>query len=177
MGKRGPKTTPQSVARPGPVPAPPDWMTDENALAIWEQYQGPLNALGLLETLDAVAFAMLCEAIVAYRDARSQLSPDDLVQSVGEAGALQQHPLVSIIRQQSKAVREFLAEFGMTPASRTALTGSTSAIPAGDQTDPFERVLSEFAEPEPPATPPTKRKAAKKPARPAKRKPRTTGRK
>jgi phage terminase small subunit len=46
---------------------------------------------------------MLCDACVAYVQARDQLSPDNLVITVGEFGAEQQNPLVSIIRQQSKA--------------------------------------------------------------------------
>jgi len=166
MGKRGPKTQPKTSGEPGPIPDPPEWMTDDRAIAVWNKYATALNALGLLESLDTLAFAMLCESAVSYVDARSQLSPHELVQMVGENGALQQNPLVSIIRQLSKGTLDLFAEFGLTPASRTALTGSTAATPPGDNIDPFEAVLNEYDSAinhtDPPVTP--RKRAAKKKA-------------
>lgn len=168
MAKRGPKTAPERTIKPGPLPDPPAFLDNAEALKLWHQYAPALNRLGLLETLDALAFAMLCDAVVAYREARDQLEPHNLVVHVGEHGAEQQNPLVSIIRQQSKAVREFLCEFGMTPGSRTSLTGSTSATPRGAELDPLEQLMASMGEAQPaaaaaPAKPstPRKRKAKK----------------
>jgi P27 family predicted phage terminase small subunit len=181
MAKRGPKTTPKTAVNPGPLPDPPAFVDSSEALAIWHQYAPALNRLGLLETLDAIAFGMLCDACVAYVQARDQLSPDNLVITVGEFGAEQQNPLVSIIRQQSKAVREFLGEFGMTPGSRSALTGSTSATPGQQEVDPLEALMSQFGQsappkvPDPPPVTPRRRQAAKKKAAKKKaRKPRAS---
>lgn len=146
MTRRGPKTQPKTTATPGPVPDPPDWLTDPRSLEFWNRYALQLNALGLLENLDATAFAMLCDGVVAYLDASEQLVASELVQTVGKNGAQQQNPLVSIIRQQAKGVRELLAEFGMTPQSRTALTGSTSATPIDAEQDPFELLLKQYGD-------------------------------
>lgn len=167
MGKRGPKPAPNTTAKPGPIPEPPDFLTHPDALDVWQRYAVPLNALGLLESLDAIAFGMLCDAVVGYAQAAEQLSREDLVQVVGEGGALQQHPLVSIVRQQSKGVRELLSEFGMTPGSRSALTGSTSATPHTGEVDPLEELMKQHGQLAPPVSSPVpstpkKRKAAAK---------------
>jgi P27 family predicted phage terminase small subunit len=138
--KRGPKPQVTGTPTPGPMPDPPEFL-DSKALAVWRRYGPPLNALGLLESLDAIAFGMLCDAVVAWESTRDKLDDEQLFQCVGEGGALQQHPLVSIVRQNQKAVREFLTEFGMTPGSRTALTGSTSATPGDGDVDPMEALL------------------------------------
>ncbi len=149
------------------MPDPPEWMTSDRATQLWNQYGPTLNKLGLLETLDAVGFSMLCESIDAYILASDQLSADDLVLTVGEFGAQQQNPLVAIVRQQSKAVRELLSEFGMTPTGRIRLTGSTSAEPVETQAlDPLEelarRMGASIADPIKPVTPAKRKRAAGK---------------
>lgn len=184
MATRGPKPKQKSAVAPGPMPDPPEWM-DENdrALKLWSEFGPALNQLGLLESLDAVAFSLLCEAIDAYLHARDQLSADDLVILVGAKydkegqciydGSPQQNPLVSIVRQQTKAIRELLVEFGMTPGGRIRLTGSTSVKPDAQTKDPLEALAERMGQlvVDPPAkTKPTARKRKRK----AKPKPRTS---
>jgi len=169
MAQRGRKAQPKTVIQPGPMPSPPEWLAGENALAMWHKYGPTLNALGLLESLDAIAFAMLCDSLDALLKQREKLDGVPLVVMVGENGAEQQHPLVGIVRQQFKAVQSLLAEFGLTPSSRTALTGSTSVKPIEAAVDPLEALMEQMGtigdaipDESPQPITPRKRKAAKK---------------
>lgn len=169
MAPRGPKPKQQNAIAPGPMPDPPDWMNSERALQVWHQYGPILNKLGLLESLDAIGFSMLCEGIDFYLEASDQLSREDLVVYVGESNSPQQNPLVAVVRSQAKAIRELLVEYGMTPTGRVRLTGSTSVQPVEIKAlDPLEELAKKMngglppALPEPPVTPARRKKAAKK---------------
>jgi len=169
MAPRGPKPKSKNAIAPGPMPSPPVWMLDNvRAMQLWNQYGPVLNRLGLLESLDAVGFSLLCEAIDAYLIARDQLSCEDLVVTVGESCSPMQNPLVAIVRQQTKAIRELLIEFGMTPTGRIRLTGSTSVQPvdvAGlDPLEELARKMNAGIPPAKPTTPARRQKAAKKAA-------------
>jgi len=174
MATRGPKPKQKSTIAPGPMPDPPEWMQEnDRAMRLWTEYGPTLNKLGLLETLDAVGFSLLCEAIDTYLLVRDQLSEQELLIEVGEHGSPMQNPLVAIVRQQTKAIRELLIEYGMTPTGRIRLTGSTSVQPvevAG--MDPLEMLAAKMGGAVSPVTPikpdsPKRlaKKAAKKRAR------------
>ena len=152
------------------MPAAPEWMLEnDRAMRLWNEYGPTLNKLGLLETLDAVGFSLLCEAIDAYLFARDQLSADELVICVGKENSPIQNPLVAIVRQQTKAIRELLIEYGMTPTGRIRLTGSTSVQPvevAG--MDPLEMLAAKMGgavSPVTPIKPDTPKRLAKKAAK------------
>jgi P27 family predicted phage terminase small subunit len=173
MATRGPKPKQKAAIVPGPMPEPPDWMTSPRALNVWHEYGPTLNALGLLESLDALAFSLLCDGLDALLEAREELSGQNLVVEVGEHGSPIQNPLVSIVRQQVKTVHDLLTEFAMTPGGRIRLTGSTS-VKADQQTkDPLEALAERMgqmvSETIPAESRPAKAAAKKKPA---KRKPR-----
>ncbi|MBL8819097.1 MAG: P27 family phage terminase small subunit [Planctomyces sp.] len=164
MATRGPKPKPKVTIDPGPMPEPPDWLVDSRSVALWNQYGPVLNRLGLLESLDAIGFAMLCDAIAFYLDAAEKIDMDELVVYCGESGSPAPNPLVGIVRAQAKAVRELLIEYGMTPNGRIRLTGSTSVKPVDlEQLDPLEQLARRMA-----ATPPVA--IAEKPVTPARRK-------
>jgi len=101
-----------------------------------------LNGLGLLESLDAVAFGLLCGDFAALLELSRQLSREDYVLEVGESGYPTPNPLCALVAKQQKGVIDLLREFGMTPAARSSLTGSTSATPnTKTEIDPFEELL------------------------------------
>jgi P27 family predicted phage terminase small subunit len=146
-------------------------MDSPRALQLWHQYGPILNKLGLCESLDAIGFSMLCEAIDFYLAASDKLSSENLVEYVGESQSPVQNPLVAIVRQQSKAIRELLVEFGMTPTGRVRLTGSTSVQPVDSgELNPFEALTKKMQAgaispppiPESPVTPARRKKAAAK---------------
>lgn len=169
MATRGPKPKQKTVIAPGPMPDPPDWMTSARALQVWHEYGPTLNALGLLESLDAVAFSLLCDGLSALLEAREELNGQDLVVEVGEHNSPIQNPLVSIVRQQVKAVQDLLTDFAMTPGGRIRLTGSTS-VKADHQTkDPLEALAEKMGQMVsdgiPQESPPAKRAGKKKAAK------------
>lgn len=116
---------------------------------------------------------MLCDAVAGYLRIREELAHEELVTFAGEFNYPTPNPLCALMRGQTKAVRELLSDFGMTPASRSSLTGSTSIEPQGqEERDPLADLMAGFApDPEPQqnttaAKPTTKRKAAKRKAKP-----------
>lgn len=178
MAQRGRKRSLTSKTPPGPKPDPPDWITDDGR-DIWDRYADTINALGLLEVLDAVSFSLLCDSIAALQDMRDEFARNpDWTNLVGENGALQVNPICQLIAQQVKAVLSMAAEFGMTPRGRVNLTGSLSCNPDPGAVNPMEQLLREVTgnggpaatpKPEAPAArKPPRRKAAKK--KPKKRK-------
>lgn len=145
MAQRGRKKQLVSKTPPGPKPDPPTWLTDDG-LELWLQYSDTINALGLLESLDAISFGLLCDAIATLHDMRQTFSRDGCyTHTVGENGALQVNPICQLIAQQTKAVLTLAAEFGMTPRGRVNLTGSLSCNPDPGAVNPMEQLLREVA--------------------------------
>lgn len=140
------------------MPPVPDFVTSEIGRKFWHEYGPRINALGLLEVLDAPAFAMLCEAFAALKDMRDEFDANpEYTNPVGENGALQPNPMLALISKQMKGVLELLSEFGMTPVARQKLTGSTSATPADPNADPMAALAQQANEagsiPKPPPPP------------------------
>lgn len=141
-------------------------------MQFWRAHAGTLNRLGLLESLDQVSFALLCDCYAGYLRIRNELSHEQLVLYAGESNYPTPNPLCALMKAQSKALRDLLADFGMTPGARTSLTGSTTVTPADHgAVDPLEALLLEMSSGDPP--PPVATKPARKPAkkRAAKRQP------
>ena len=189
MATRGRKRGIEVRTPPGPKPDPPSWLTPD-ARELWNEYSDTLNALGILERLDAISFAILCGHISELTEMQSQFRNDGTyTNSVGENGAIQANPLVQLIAQQAKAVITLASEFGMTPRGRINLTGSLSCDPDAGQVNPMEALLAEVRgfdasrpqetarpqqpTPEPASTPARKQKPAKKKAKSKPRKPKT----
>jgi P27 family predicted phage terminase small subunit len=145
MATRGRKRGIEVRTPPGPKPDPPSWLTPD-ARELWNEYADTLNALGILERLDAISFAILCGHISELTEMQSQFRNDGTyTNSVGENGAIQANPLVQLIAQQAKAVITLASEFGMTPRGRINLTGSLSCDPDAGQVNPMEALLAEVS--------------------------------
>ncbi len=105
------------------IPDPPDHL---NAIA-QEEYRRislKLFNLGLLTGIDGVALAAYCEAYSVWVEAckkRNELGDNWMTEQTLNGNTIQR-PLVGIINQSRKAMKEFLIEFGMTPASRTKVS-------------------------------------------------------
>lgn len=112
---------------------------------------------------------MLCDAVAGYLRIREELSREELVLSIGENGYPTPNPLAALLRGQTKAVRELLSDFGMTPTSRTSLTGSTSIDGrTAVVSDPLAELLKQLNQPLPTLKAkklPAKKTAKKKPAK------------
>lgn len=88
---------------------------------------------------------MLCDAFAGYLRIRDELSTEQLVTLTGETNYPTPNPLCALLRGQTKAVRELLSDFGMTPASRSSLTGSTSIEGPQEERDPLAELMKGFA--------------------------------
>src|SRR5438128_12468305 len=73
---------------------------DAKAKALWKRIADQLAAMGLISQADGVALELLCDAYSQWREARKE----------GQSGA-----------EPWKRVKSMLAEFGLTPSSRSRL--------------------------------------------------------
>ena len=136
MGRRGPRPTPTTTlrlrgswranTRPGEprpelsTPTCPDHLTTA-AQDEWKRIVPQLERLGLLSQLDRAALALYCVAYGRWATAEKDLAVLGLVVKTKD-GNLIQNPYLWIANRAAKQMHEMLAEFGMTPSSRTRLS-------------------------------------------------------
>ena len=88
----------------------------------------------VLTEADYIALGNLCQAYSTLIAAQRQLNKSGILYKT-KSGYVQQSPLLGIITAQATIVNKLLAEFGLTPSSRTRL-----AI-----TEPKEKPANRFA--------------------------------
>jgi P27 family predicted phage terminase small subunit len=144
MGRRGPKPKPTKLkelagnpgkrrlnkSEPKPKALPPakvakvakkrqdplaDGLTD-----FYARYGKKLRDLGVLTEVDEAAFDMMAVHWSLAREV-AQIVRKDGVRVKDENGLDRKHPLLQVLRDNSAAFRQYAAEFGMTPSSRSAL--------------------------------------------------------
>jgi P27 family predicted phage terminase small subunit len=145
----------------GKAPAQPAWLSDR-AKVEWKRIVPELLTLGLLSRIDLAALAAYCQALaeleIATRtietegricrmpifaeDDVSELVPNPATgdlqlkpkilkgQQIGER--LKTHPAVTQQREAMRLVKQFLAEFGLSPSSRSRVAGDSGPAPAAD---------------------------------------------
>jgi P27 family predicted phage terminase small subunit len=154
VGRRGPRPEPTSLrllkGNPGhrkinrkePKPAPvkgmpkcPAWMPAAGRQT-WKRVVPELMRLGLLSGIDIESLEGYC---AQYARA---LAADRIVKQMGltlttSSGFFVQNPAVSVSRLAWQAVRQFAAEFGLTPSARTRLQVGTPPPPTKDGSEEF----------------------------------------
>lgn len=128
------------------APTCPTWLSAE-AKKEWKRLVPELQTLGLLTIVDLAALSSYCQAWAELQEATRILDRDGRiieVQKYNRAGdvtgyAMQTHPAVKLQRDAFQRVKQFLCEFGLSPASRSRTAGQGKG---GDQTDPFEQYLN-----------------------------------
>jgi len=161
MGRRGPPPKPTRLrileGNPGrrplndrepkprdATPVLPAWLSPD-AKTEWRRIVPELRRLGLLTLVDRAALAAYCQAWAELQIATRLLEKEGRIVEVdvfGKDGAVtgsksQLHPAVKLQRDAFGRVKQFLAEFGLTPASRARLNAPGPAKEA----DPFEEYL------------------------------------
>lgn len=151
----------ESPTVPVGVPSPPKDL-DGEARAEWERTVQRLQVMGTIATVDdaalfqyvslfaeteaiAVKQAHTSELIDKLEDAitgdgeRRGLEDADLVMAIQQIAKLKQleASATTNIRQGRMALRQYLVEFGLTPASRSKVL-----VPAKGEVDPIESILS-----------------------------------
>lgn len=138
-GKRPlPKSEPQPPTVPADkVPKPPSWL-DGKAKHAWRHVAPLLADIRVLTRADRHALELLVDAYSEWRDCRAAVRKHGPVQTVRtKAGGemVRQRPEVAMAANAWRRVMAALAEFGLTPASRTRVAGDVA------ETDPLEEFL------------------------------------
>jgi P27 family predicted phage terminase small subunit len=121
-------------ARPEPgIPTCPAHL-DAVARAEWKRIAPQLHEADLLTQIDRSALAVYCAAWSDWIAARKALEEHGAT-FVRRTGAPSLSPYVTIANVAMKTMLNALAEFGMTPASRTRITPATGI----EDEDPGER--------------------------------------
>jgi P27 family predicted phage terminase small subunit len=92
-----------------------------HAAAEWRRVVPELRRMGLLTVLDRTALEAYCSEYALYRQAATLLEEHGLT-FITKKGYVQQRPEVAIAQKALAAMRAFMTQFGMTPASRTKVS-------------------------------------------------------
>ncbi len=92
----------------------------EEAEREWQRISGELESLGLLSRVDRAALAGYCQAWARWVEAEQQLKRFGVIVKA-PSGFPVQSPFLAIANKALEQMRQFLTEFGMTPASRTRI--------------------------------------------------------
>jgi P27 family predicted phage terminase small subunit len=163
MGKRGPAPKPTKLKilagnpgrrpintrEPQPtrgIPSQPSWLSAE-AKAEWKRITPELDRLGVLTIVDRTALTAYCQAHAELYEASRLLNSEGRIITVdvfaresGEKVGTRRvvHPAVRLQREAFRIIKQFLGEFGLTPASRTRL----KSPPVGDAEDPLQALIN-----------------------------------
>ena len=102
---------------PDEFPMAPDYLNDA-AKEEWNRIGPELYGIGLLTSLDIPAFELYCNAYARYINAFNEVEKHGMIVHA-PSGYPVQNPYLSIINKAYDQMKIYLAEFGMTPASRT----------------------------------------------------------
>ena len=101
------------------APPPPAWMSDE-AKAEWNRVAPDLIERRILSETDLGGLESYCVAIGRVRECEHLLRAADLV--VETDNFPRKHPAFSMQMEAMKTARQFAAELGLTPVSRTRVS-------------------------------------------------------
>jgi P27 family predicted phage terminase small subunit len=85
----------------------------------WGYVIGVLDRMGVLTEADAMAVELMCEARADWLSARDQIIEAGGETYTTEAGLIKAHPAVAMRNDAARRLQSLLAEFGMTPSSRS----------------------------------------------------------
>jgi P27 family predicted phage terminase small subunit len=105
------------------IPSPPEHLS-QRALAAWGSLATRLDRLGLLTELDAFALEQLCEnygEILECRDDVRKFGRYAVVKATNGELVEKSRPSVAHLSDAERRFRAMMAEFGLTPSSRTRI--------------------------------------------------------
>ncbi len=117
------------------APRCPGWLAPA-AKSEWKRLAKTLVRLGVLTELDRGVFSSYCQSWAKWQEAERAIQKHGLVIRT-KTGYVMQSPVVSIAKQERKAMLEAGSELGLSPAARTRLDVK---IPAGEKT-PMELLI------------------------------------
>ena len=110
------------------VPNCPRWMPDEGKKA-WKALVPKLASYGMLTDVDEHAMQMYCSTYARWRAAEEEVDAlERLSVKMGDKGYVQQSPCVVVAQKYFAQLKGMMAEFGMTPASRTRVQAAKDDV-------------------------------------------------
>ena len=154
--KRGPKPMPTVLRRmhgnPGKrgynhaEPVAPDGVPEcprhlgEAAREEWERLAEPLHSMGVVTIADRAALAAYCQCYGRWVEAEERLQTTPMLLKTA-TGYVQQSPWLSIANKQLELMGRYMAELGLTPASRSRVAAFADVGAGPDRITKIERVI------------------------------------
>lgn len=142
---RGPKPKPTALRRlngnPGKraynhaEPQAPDGVPDcpshlgYAAREEWDRLAEPLHSMGVVTIADRAALAAYCQCYGRWVEAEEKLQSTPMLLKTS-TGYVQQSPWLSIANKQLELMGRYMAELGLTPASRSRVASLAPMLPA-----------------------------------------------
>lgn len=129
-------------------PIPPEGVPDcpehlgEEARAEWYRLVDTLATMGVITIVDRAVLAAYCQAYGRWVEAEQKLKEAPLLFKT-PSGYVQQSPWLNIANRQMELMGRYMAEIGLTPASRSRIAVST----AGEQYEPITRIEMVIVDP------------------------------
>ncbi|MHB8276491.1 MAG: phage terminase small subunit P27 family [Candidatus Humimicrobiaceae bacterium] len=134
--------------KPAPIaPECPDWLLDD-AKEEWKAMSATLERLGILTSIDKAAFAGYCQSYAKWKKAEEFIKKFGFTYKIPKKDKdgdvvsifIAAFPEVSIARSSLEHVRQFCAEFGLTPSARGRMS-----LPSGkEDDDPMQKVWNKY---------------------------------
>ncbi len=109
------KTAPQDALTK--APRPPAWLS-KSAAAEWKRVTAILVDRGVLTNGDLGALESYCTAVGTVRECQRALNTGGLF-TVDASGVFKRHPAVTVQNAAMTTARQYAAELGLTPVSRS----------------------------------------------------------
>ena len=94
----------------------------------WHELAKTFDQLGLLTTIDRTAFECYCETWARWVKAKRIVATKGLTYETGN-GLIRKRPEVQIAAECERLMRQYAAEFGATPSSRSRVQPGTADQP------------------------------------------------
>lgn len=149
---RGPKPKPTAIRRlngnPGKrgynhaEPQAPEGVPDcpphlgNTARDEWDRLVDVLHGMGVVTLVDRAALAAYCQCYGRWVEAEEKLQATPMLLKTA-TGYVQQSPWLSISNKQLELMGRFMAELGLTPASRARVI----TVGTGEKIDRIERII------------------------------------
>lgn len=133
-GNPGKRPLPQDEPHPLLDVTMPDWLSPDAAKQ-WPIVGKQLFDAGLLTAIDATALGLYCESFARWRHANVQVARFGTIVKTPNGYPIQS-PYLAIANRAHEQMVKLLAEFGMTPSSRSRCT-----IAKPDDPGPYARFV------------------------------------
>ncbi|MCV2869910.1 phage terminase small subunit P27 family [Defluviimonas sp. WL0002] len=113
-------------------PVPPEGLPDcpphltELAREEWQRIAATLHDMGVVTTVDRAALAAYCQSYARWAEAEEKLKETPVMLKT-PSGYVQQSPWLSVANKQLELMGRYMAELGITPASRSRVAAYATA--------------------------------------------------